>query len=255
MTLRSQIWKTPWGNETYPGEIVLHGDRVTGYLSACLAGGVWAIRQQLNSKEYKDALGYDDSQELDVDMMFPIRRESWPYVQVMWVNDDMMPVSLEEKRLVNYIGDDGNKAYDQLNMYRFEGHYTVVVFANTVLERERISDAIIGALGIDDRFRDLMYDNPYINIAPNMHTLDIGAATESLGSPWDDNLVTCSRRLYFKANGEFTFRRGVIPTFLTAIEASAYIVKPDLTPDDTFPDGSPMPSAGARVDGTSIKFM
>lgn len=206
-------------DELYPGQYVLNGDRVTGYQTACLAAGVWSVRAQVNKAEYKDALGIGDGSDVPVDAAWPEKGQKYPYIHVSWQNSKFEPTTLEEGRLVTYVDADGEGLLnDECNLYRFEGSYSVGIYATRPFERARISDTLIGALGIDDSFRDMLYRNPYISIAPNMHTLAVTAQSDTVGTPWDSDAMTCFCQMSFRCNGEFLYRRGATPRFLTRIE-------------------------------------
>ena len=211
-------------DEKYPGEFVLNGDRVTGYLTACLAAGVWATRQHLNRPEYLEVMRIGDGSEIPVDADYPMQGQKYPYVHVMWRNQKFEPTSLEEKRYINWIDAEGKGfQIDHCALYRFEGMYQLNVYCSSPIERAKITDAIIGATGIDDRFRNLLYQNPYVMLAPNMHTLAIGTENDSVGTPYDPEAMTCFSQLSFRVNGEFLYRHEVEPRFLTKIEVLAEI--------------------------------
>lgn len=208
-------------DEDYPGQYVLNGDRVTGYQTACLAAGVWATRQHLNRREYLDVLRIGDGSELPVDTDWPKVGQKYPYVHVMWQNSQFLPTTLEEGREVAYADEMLGIRVDRCSLYRFEGSYLINIYAGSPFERAKVSDCVIGALGIDDRYRDLLCSNPYISIAPNMHTLAITSQSDSMGTPWDGDAMTCFCQMSFRCSGEFLYRVGDTPRFLTRIEVFA----------------------------------
>lgn len=206
-------------DELYPGQYVLNGDRVTGYQTACLAAGVWATRAQVNKDGYREAIGIGDGSDVPVQPDWPEKGQKYPYIHVAWQNSKFEPTTLEEGRLVTYVDRDGEGLLnDECSLYRFEGSYTIGIYATRPFERARISDALIGALGIDDSYRDMLYRNPYVSLAPNMHTLAITAQSDTVGTPWDSDAMTSFCQMSFRCNGEFLYRHGVEPRFLTRIE-------------------------------------
>ena len=197
----------------YPENIIQRGDRVTGYFTACLRAGVDITRKMLNSEEYKAVHGYD---EIPVNMEYPQEGQRYPYVQVMYQNGRFYPSTLDES--LRYAPDDPELSEDRASIYLFEGSYLVSVYANTILERETISDCLIGMMGIDDRYRDGFYDTPYVNVTPNMHTLSSPTANESVGTPWDADELTCFRQFRFDVRGEFLYRVGTPVTYIEVID-------------------------------------
>ena len=191
-------------------KLVLHDDYAVGYLTAALRAGVSVTREMVNQPHYLELLGYD---ELPVNMEAPVAGQRYPYIQVAYNNTKFAPISLEEGRDVST-----DRGFDEQRTYRFEGNYVVSVYANTILERETISDALIAVMGFDDKYRDAFRDNPYINIEPNMHTLSSPTANESWGTPWDGDTMTCYRQFKFEVRGEFHYRVTEHPVYITAIE-------------------------------------
>ena len=202
----------------YPEDVIRCGDRAVGYFTACIRAGVDVTRRMLNSDEYKEVHGYD---EIPVDMEYPQVGQHYPYVQVMYQNSKFYPSSLEEAEF--YKPDDELLSEDRANLYLFEGSYIVSVYANTILERETICDCLIGMMGVDDNYRNGFYESPYVNIAPNMHTLSSPTANESVGTPWDADALTCYRQFRFDVRGEFLYRVGMPVTYIEAIEISGKV--------------------------------
>lgn len=199
----------------YPGRSVIEGERVVGYLSAALSAGVWATRQQVNSDAYRAVHGYD---EIPVNMEAPMEGQSYPYIHVMYQDNGFQPLSIEEGRYGVSDGAEGEPSVDRYSIYKFSGRYVVNVYATTILERECITDCLIGALGIDDSYRNLFYENPYLSVSPNMHTLSSPSARESWGTPWDADAMTAFRQLSFDVVGEFVYRVGTDARYISKIE-------------------------------------
>lgn len=202
----------------YPGKAVLHENRAVGYLTACLRAGVDCTRRHLNSEEYKAVHGYD---EIPVNMEAPMEGQSYPYVHVMYRNGRFYPLSIDEERHAQYVGEDGEVANDVFRTYKFEGSYLVNIYATTILERETIADCLIGALGIDPAYDRELRANLYINMTPNMKTLSSPTSNESWGTPWDKDVMTCFRQLSFDVDGEFYYRVSRKPEFLGRIDVRA----------------------------------
>lgn len=190
--------------------LIYNGERSVGYFTAALRAGVDATRRLLNSDDYKAVHGYD---EIPVNMEYPQEGQRYPYVQVMYQNAKFYPASLEEGRKL--VSDD--LSVDS-NAYLFEGSYIISIYANTIVERERIADCMLGMMGIDDRFRDAFYSNPYINVSPNMHTLVSNTANESIGTPWDSDALTCYRQFRFDVRGEFVYRVDGAARYVEAVD-------------------------------------
>lgn len=199
----------------YPGDAVLRQNRAVGYLTACLRAGVDCTRKHINSEPYKAVHGYD---EIPVNMEAPMEGQRYPYIHVMYRNKLFEPLSIEETRYAEYKNEKGETVTDEFSTYRFEGTYVINIYATTILERETIADCCIGAFGVDPAYLKLMYDNPYINIAPNMHTLASATANESWGTPWDKDVMTAFRQLSFEVVGEFYYRVSEIPEYISKIE-------------------------------------
>lgn len=184
---------------------VLYRDNSVGYLTGALRAGVWAVRQHINRPEYKMIIG----NEIEVDMDAPMEEQRYPYIHVMYRDNGFQPLSLEESAFYTLDGVDM-----ELHGYKFRGTYIINIYATTILERETIADCCIGAFGIDNRFRVLLIENPYINIAPNMHTLSSPTSNESWGTPWDKDVMTAFRQLTFEVSGEFYYKVDEIPYYL-----------------------------------------
>lgn len=199
--------------DSYGTDSVLHDDYAIGYFTAVLRAGVSVTREAVNQPHYLEILGYD---EIPVNMEAPQTGQSYPYVQVSYSNSRFEPASVEEGRDVW----DGVGANEH-RVYRFEGSYTISVYANTILERETLSDCLIAIMGIDETYRRKFKDNPFINIEPNMHTLSSPTANETWGAPWDADAMTCYRQFRFDVRGEFHYRVGEHPVYLTSIELIA----------------------------------
>lgn len=201
----------------YPQDVVRQEPRVTGYLTSALRAGVYAVRAILNSDAYKEVHGYD---EIPVDMEAPIEDTRYPYVHVMYKNKEIMPISLEESQYATY--EEGGETFnDEYHIYRFSGTYVLNLYARTILERETISDCMIGAIGIDDDFFKLLQDNEWLAIAPNLHTFSLGNSNESWGTPWSADEMTTFRQLTFDVVGEFCYRKSMIATYIKNIRIEA----------------------------------
>lgn len=203
----------------YPSDSVLHEDRAVGYLTGALRAGVWATRKHLQSDDYAKLF----KQEIPVEMDAPMEEQRYPYVHVMYRDRGFEPLSLEESCISDVLSDDDGDYWDEFHAYRFEGTYLVNIYATTILERETIADIMIGALGIDDRYRDLFYRNPYINVAPNMHTLSSPTSNESWGTPWDKDVMTAFRQLSFDVVGEFYYRFGTRAEYISSVDIDVLI--------------------------------
>ena len=173
----------------------LDDEGVVGYLTSTLRAGVWAVRNILNHPSYKAMHGYG---EIPVDMDAPMADQRYPYIHVMYRNNSFQPLGLDE---MTYETVDGKTV--QVYTYEYSGSFNINVYATTILERERISDCIIAAVGMDRKFRRLLSLNPFISIAPNLATLSSGTANESWGTPWDKDLMTAFRQFSFNVVGQF----------------------------------------------------
>lgn len=191
------------------GSEVLYDNRSVGYLTGALRAGVWAVRQHINRDDYKLIIGTDVPVEMDA----PMEEQRYPYIHVMYRDNGFEPLSLDESGW--YSVDERFNAI--IHGYRFRGTYLINIYATSILERETIADCCIGAFGIDDRFKTLLISNPYINIAPNMHTLASPTSNESWGTPWDKDVMTAFRQLSFEVSGEFYYRIDDRPTYLERI--------------------------------------
>ena len=198
----------------YPGDAVLHGERAVGYLTAALRAGVWATRQHINDDDYVGIIGH----EVPVEMDAPMEEARYPYIHVMYRARGFEPLSLGDWSASSLFKEGDEDEWDDFCVYRFDGTYLVNIYATTILERETLADCCIGAFGIDDRYRDLFYSNPYINIAPNMYTLSSPTSNESWGTPWDKDAMTAFRQLSFDVLGEFYYRVRHKAEYLSVIE-------------------------------------
>lgn len=175
--------------------------QAVGYLTSTLKALTWAIREQLNTPEAIAVHGFDS---LRVDAEAPIDVESYPFVQVLYRNDSFSPTLLANSEF--YKADNDSDALNEVVPYMFTGTATVNIYSVSILERERISDCLIGQLGASLAFRKRLISNPWVNIHPNMKTLASATANESWGTPWSDDLMTCFRSFTFKVQGEFYYR-------------------------------------------------
>lgn len=206
----------PFGNE------VFYDDYAIGYLTGTLRAGVWAVRQHINRPEYKQLIGDNVSVEMDA----PLEEQRYPYIHVMYRDGGFQPLSIKGKGW--YLEDDGSKV--DIVGYKFKGTYLINIYATTILERETLSDICIGACGIDPRFKYLLIDNPYINIAPNMATMSSPTSNESWGTPWDKDVMTAFRQLSFDVSGEFYYKITTEPMYLSRIVIQGMIEDKKLDP-------------------------
>ena len=209
----------------YPGTAVLHDIHVIGYLTACMKAGVESVRTCVNSDDSKKVHGYD---LIPVDIEAPMQEQRYPYIHVIYDNKGFEPESLSDWSKVVYRDKDNVAHEDILSRYKFDGRYSINIYATSILERETISDCLIGAIGIDETFRKTLVSNEYINIAPNMHTLASNVSNESWGTPWDADVMTCFRQFTFDVVGEFYYRLSDIPAFLEKIVIEAHRENPEL---------------------------
>ena len=197
------------------GEEIYYEERAVGYLTAALRAGVWAVRQHINRDDYKHILG----NEIAVDMDAPMEEQRYPYIHVMYRDKGFRPLAL--RGYGKYERSDGTEL--ELSAYRYSGEYLINIYATSILERETIADCCIGAFGIDRRFKQLLIDNPYINIAPNLHTLSSPTSNESWGTPWDKDVMTAFRQLSFDVTGEFYYRVEKEPVYLERLVIQGYM--------------------------------
>lgn len=186
--------------------------QAVGYLTSTLKALTWAVREQLNTPEAVAVHGFE---QLRVDAEAPIDVESYPFVQVLYRNDSFNPSLLANSEY--YKPEPGSDVIDEVVPYMFTGTATVNVYSTSILERERISDCLIGQLGASLEFRKRLISNPWVNIHPNMKTLASATANESWGTPWSDDLMTCFRSFTFKVQGEFFYRVEPDLTYLEKI--------------------------------------
>ena len=197
----------------YPGDRVLLPNDCIGYFTAVLKAGKTTVDAIINSDKYKAVHGFD---HIPVEIEYPMTDQRYPYIHVMYRNTSFVPMSLEERRFLDYKIDDVEKT-DEYAFYKFDGSYLVNIYATTILEREIIADCCIAALGVDNEYRNLLYQNPYIAISPNMHTLASSTSNESFGTPWDSDTMTTFRQFTFNVTGDFCWRVSVTPEFITGI--------------------------------------
>lgn len=199
---------------------VIHPEGNTGYLTSALRAGVWAVRETMNSDFAKGVHGYSS---LPVEMEAPIEAESYPYVQVMYRNKGFEHLTVQEARLVEWVDTDGALHEGKLHAYRFSGSYALGVYSTSILERERVSDCLIGLVGIDDAFPRLLTSNRWINVSANMATLASTTASESFGTPWDEDLMTAYRQFEFDVRGEFYYAVGREVQYIERIHVDAKV--------------------------------
>jgi len=186
-----------------------NGQRVVGYLTSALRAGVWSLDKYVNEIATEFWESYGLTPGITVSMEAPMEEQRYPYLHVMYKNNKFEPLSLKE--------DSWTKgAY--LHSYRFEGEYLVNIYATTILERETIADALIGAMGIDMRFKQAFLSNPFINVHPNLKNLQTPMANESWGTPWALDVQTCFRQLNFPVRGEFFYLYKEEPIYLTKVQ-------------------------------------
>jgi hypothetical protein len=203
----------------YPGDVVRQEPKAVGYLTAALRAGVYAVRRILNSEAYKEVHGYD---EIPVDMEAPMEGTRYPYVHVMYRDKGIQPITLEESEYAVY-EEDGEIREDEYHIYKFNGSYMLNLYARTILERETLSDCMIGAIGIDDDFFRLLQGNEWIAIAPNLHTFSLGNSNESWGTPWSADEMTAFRQLTFDVMGEFCYRKSNVATYIKSMRITGHV--------------------------------
>lgn len=201
--------------------MILEADKAVGYLTATLRAGVWATRYMLNLPEYLQLMGLDS---IPVDMEAPNENQRYPYVHVMYRNRGILPCSLKESHWDKYV-EMARERENEFAMYKFTGEFTLNIYATTILERETIADVIIGALAVDQRFRQKLLDNPYVGMTPNMDTFDTLNSNESWGTPWSAEAMTAFRQCSFSVVGEFVWRKVTPVQFITAMNVEANIIE------------------------------
>lgn len=199
------------------GKMVWHEPRRVGYFYSCLTAATDSVRKFLQSPEMVAVHGYKN---LKVESDYPIEEKAYPYVQVMYSNDDFQPASPYEWVTVE---DRGTGGYVDVAAYLFTGRVMLNVYANSPVEAAILADCIVSGIGIAPKYRQCLRDNPYINIEPNMATLQNTTSNDSKGTPWDSDLVTVFKQFAFKVRGEFYYIDRVAPSFITKIALSLRI--------------------------------
>lgn len=187
-----------------------------GYYTSALRALVWATRATLNSDEAKKVHGFS---ELRVDADAPLDIQVYPYVHVQYQDGGFRPAELQKH---DWIG--APAAAADIAAYRYSGTASINVYSNSILERDRIADAVIGLVGIDRRFQTMLRSNAWIGMTPNMAELRSTTANQSWGTPWDDNLITAFRTLSFPVTGEFSYRVGESVVFLGGISVDERVI-------------------------------
>ena len=184
-----------------------------GYLTSALKAGVVAVRYILNLPEYKAIHGFE---EIPVDMEAPYANVSYPYVHVIYSDKNITPIDL---------GAAGYKpsenSIEEFQCYKFDGTFTLNMYARSILERERIADCMMAAVAIDDKFAQKLEGNPWINLCPNMHTFNFGTANESWGTPWSADEMTAFRQMKFDVVGQFYFRKTSVAEYIESIRVDS----------------------------------
>ena len=195
-------------------------DGAVGYLTSALKACTWAVREALNDDI---AVSVHGRSSVTVDTSFPVKVESYPFVQVLYSNRSFRPSTLTKP--VKVWADQARTRMTDVMCYVYEGAATVVVYGSTVLEREVLSDAVIARLGASGTFDNLLSSNPWINIRPNMGTLSSPSAQESWGTPWDETAYVAARTFSFDVRGEFYYQLTEgDPKYITKVELDARLV-------------------------------
>ena len=188
-----------------------------GYYTSVIRALVWATRETLNSDEAKKVHGFD---ELRVDENAPLDVEKYPYVQVMYQDGGFEPAEVQKHE---WIGMPSTNV--DVSTYRYSGTASINIYSPSILERDRISDAVIGLIGVDRRFEDKLDSNKWIRITPNMAKMRSTTANQSWGTPWSDNEITAFRTMSFPVVGEFSYRVSSDVTFLGSITVTETVAE------------------------------
>ncbi|WP_267716797.1 hypothetical protein [Streptomyces sp. CoH17] len=132
--------------------------------------------------------------------------------------------------------------------WRFEGSATVQIFGLTSMERDRISGAFINMYAFGEleastaTFRERLNDSPYINISLNLDEVKSGGQGESVGAPWQQDLLIYEDSYSFQMIGDFksSYTDTTVPVILEKILVTpvAHMTQeelnaaPNLPPDD-----------------------
>lgn len=193
------------------GHMVWNEPRRVGYFYSCLTAATDSIRKFMQSPDMVAVHGYKN---LKVESEYPIEEKAYPYIQVMYANDDFQPASPYEWEMVE---DKETGGRVDVATYVFTGRVMVNLYANSPVEAAILADCIVSGIGIDPAYRQCLRDNPYVNIEPNMATLQNTANNDSKGTPWDTDLVTVFKQFSFKVRGEFYYIDKTDPQFITKI--------------------------------------
>jgi hypothetical protein len=180
-----------------------------GYYTAALRALVWSIRETLNSEPAKKVHGFDP---LEVDADAPLEIQTYPYVHVMYQDGGFQPAERQKHAFV-----DAKEQRIDIATYKYSGTATVNIYSNTILERDRVADSIIGAIGIDKRFEALLKSNEWIRMTPNMAEMRSTTANQSWGTPWSNDVITAFRNFTFPVVGEFSYQVGEEIAYIKAI--------------------------------------
>lgn len=184
--------------------------RCVGYYTAALKAAVTGVRSVLSDEALLQAMGYES---MVVDMEYPNEGQEYPYIHVMYNDKGFKPMSLSRKDYVK-----NGDSFDEYVRYKFDGTVMVNVYATTILERERICDFLIGA---SKRICEAIGENDWISIQGNPDTIRSTASNESVGTPWDEDEMTCFRQMSIDVAGEFMYREGANPQYIEKINIIA----------------------------------
>lgn len=194
------------------GSMVWHEPRRVGYFYSCLTAATDSIRKFLQSD---DMVAIHGHKNLKVESEYPIEEKAYPYIQVMYANEDFQPAAPNEWVVM---ADKQTGGRVDVATYVYTGRVLINLYANSPVSAALIADSIVSGIGIDPKYRKFLRDNPYINIEPNMATLRNTSNNDSKGTPWDSDLVTVYKQFEFKVRGEFYYIDKTDPKFITKID-------------------------------------
>lgn len=146
---------------------------------------------------------YPDSQfrNIHISMEYPLLENQYPGI---WVKFSFSKI--QSTGVGSFFVDSNNNKYKR---FYFEGRAMLQVFAMTSLERDKISDSLIYMFAFGDlnpnnnRFKNSITTNNYINMTINSDELMPGGQQENIGAPWQEDAVVYNDSYSFDLIGQF----------------------------------------------------
>ena len=182
-----------------------------GMVEAVKTGTVLALRELLKGQTFTNDSEHLDTQAQDVwvDIEYPVKVENYPGIWVQFSVSELQPSGMGHETI--------SPAGELIQQWAYKGRISLVILAQSSVQRDRISDTILNELafshgseilipGVDsDRrtLQDIFNENPYVSIGLNQDVIRPGGQSITVGTPWDPDALVYEDNYGFDILGEF----------------------------------------------------